>query len=384
MAEVVAREAPLPSRAERGTWEGRAARRREAPSTDRGWASILRRGAPIASFVAVVCCAAPGRTQPGEAETVAMTEQARKLFKEGVAAFKQSRWAEARAAFLTALALNGHYTILGNLAAAELKLGRYRDATAHLARCVREMEEDATSTAEERARGEAAYAEARAKVGALVLHTNVDGARVFVDSTWQGVMPLADPLFVEPGAHTISVEREDYETKKTTVQFGAGGTLEHRMPMERRPAGTPAPKAPETTAAPAPALREGADDGGPRPEVLIAGGAVAGAGVIAGVVLTALAVGRGGDADTQRETVVRDDGPAACAVETPRCAVLRETLEGAADLKNAALWTFVGAGAVGLATGAYALWAPRAPRPAVMAAPVVTAGGGALVIRGAW
>ncbi|WP_437711868.1 hypothetical protein WMF45_41560 [Sorangium sp. So ce448] len=41
MAEVVAREAPLPSRAERGTWEGRAARRREAPSTDRGWASIL-------------------------------------------------------------------------------------------------------------------------------------------------------------------------------------------------------------------------------------------------------------------------------------------------------------------------------------------------------
>ncbi|WP_438043112.1 hypothetical protein [Sorangium sp. So ce128] len=118
--------------------------------------------------------------------------------------------------------------------------------------------------------------------------------------------------------------------------------------------------------------------------MLIAGGAVAGAGLVAGVVLTVLAIGRDGDADTQREALVRDDGPAACASDSPRCAALRDELEGAADLKNAALWTFVGAGAVGLATGAYALWAPRAPRPAVMAAPVVTAGGGALVIRGAW
>ncbi|AUX24973.1 uncharacterized protein SOCEGT47_055140 [Sorangium cellulosum] len=32
---------PLPSRAERGTWEGPAARRRGAPSTDGGWASII-------------------------------------------------------------------------------------------------------------------------------------------------------------------------------------------------------------------------------------------------------------------------------------------------------------------------------------------------------
>jgi hypothetical protein len=32
---------PLPARAQRELWEGRAARRREAPSTDRGWASTL-------------------------------------------------------------------------------------------------------------------------------------------------------------------------------------------------------------------------------------------------------------------------------------------------------------------------------------------------------
>ncbi|WP_437598184.1 hypothetical protein WMF28_36405 [Sorangium sp. So ce590] len=38
---VPAADVPLPSRAERGTWEGRAARRPEGPSTDRGWASIL-------------------------------------------------------------------------------------------------------------------------------------------------------------------------------------------------------------------------------------------------------------------------------------------------------------------------------------------------------
>ncbi|WP_044985561.1 hypothetical protein [Sorangium cellulosum] len=57
-------DAPLPSRAERGTWEGRTARRREAPSTGRGWASVLRCSAPVAGFVALVCWTAPGRTLP--------------------------------------------------------------------------------------------------------------------------------------------------------------------------------------------------------------------------------------------------------------------------------------------------------------------------------
>ncbi|AUX29204.1 MULTISPECIES: hypothetical protein [Sorangium] len=40
-AEAPETDVPLPSRAERGTWEGRTARRPEGPSTGRGWASVI-------------------------------------------------------------------------------------------------------------------------------------------------------------------------------------------------------------------------------------------------------------------------------------------------------------------------------------------------------
>src|SRR4051812_26290770 len=41
MTSTTSQARPLPARAERELREGRAARRREAPSTDRGWASTL-------------------------------------------------------------------------------------------------------------------------------------------------------------------------------------------------------------------------------------------------------------------------------------------------------------------------------------------------------
>ena len=44
---LVQRRAPRPERAARAIWAGRAARRREAPSTDRGWASIPSPPVPL-------------------------------------------------------------------------------------------------------------------------------------------------------------------------------------------------------------------------------------------------------------------------------------------------------------------------------------------------
>ncbi|WP_438033318.1 PEGA domain-containing protein [Sorangium sp. So ce204] len=318
----------------------------------------IRHIASIAGFLALLSWTAPGRTQPGtaphEVETVAMTQQARKLFREGVDAFAQARWAEARAAFLAALALNPHYTNRGNLGAAELKLGRYRDAAEHLARYVREMAEDTTSTAEERARGEAAYAEARAKVSTLVVRSNVDGARVFVDGTLQGVTPLPDPLFVEPGAHTISVEHEDYETKKTTVQVGAGGQIENGAELRRKPTGAPPEKPLDSTMAP-PARGAEEHARGPRTALLIGGAATAGAVAVAGVVFTVLANANASDAEEQRSLLREGGGLDACkAPRAPaRCTELTDAVAARYDFSNAAFWSFVGAGTVAIGTVVY-------------------------------
>jgi hypothetical protein len=113
-----------------------------------------------------------------------------------------------------------------------------------LARDVRVLAEDTTSTAAERERSAAMYAEARAKVATLVVRTDVEGALVFVDGTLRGLTPLPDPLFLEPGAHMISVEHEEYETQKMTLQLGAGGTIENGLQLKRKPAGTPPPPEP--------------------------------------------------------------------------------------------------------------------------------------------
>ncbi|XXY17321.1 PEGA domain-containing protein [Sorangium sp. So ce216] len=113
-----------------------------------------------------------------------------------------------------------------------------------LATYVREMAADVKSTAAERQQGAAMYAEARAKVGTVVVRTDVEGALVFVDGTLRGMTPLADPLFVEPGVHTISVEREGYETQQVTMQLGAGALMENGLKLQRKPTGAPPPPEP--------------------------------------------------------------------------------------------------------------------------------------------
>ncbi|WP_438033314.1 PEGA domain-containing protein [Sorangium sp. So ce204] len=316
-----------------------------------------------------------------------MIEEARKLYDDGVRAVSESRWEAAHALFLAARALHPHYTIVGNLGDCELKLGRYREAAENLALYVRELKKDTTSTAEERARAEAAYAKARAKVGTLVVRTDVDGARVFVDGTFRGVTPLPDPLFVEPGAHTISVEHEDYETKKTTVQLGAGGAIEHSMPMERKPAGTPPAKPLDTTMAP-PAGGAEEHAGGPR-RAVITGGAVA-AGVAAGVgtVLAVVAASKWSAASDQRDRLTSTGGIYACAAgqRTANCRDAVERYDDASALWNAAIWTWIGAGTVGLGTAAYA-WLATEPAQRtghVTVSPMFAAHGGGFVVTSAW
>ncbi|WP_437619593.1 PEGA domain-containing protein [Sorangium sp. So ce1151] len=319
-----------------------------------------------------------------------MTQQARKLFKEGVDAFAQARWADARAAFLAALALNPHYTIRGNLGASELKLGRYRDAAEHLARYARELTEDATSTAAERERGAAMYAEAQAKVGTLVVRTDVDGAQVFVDGMLRGQTPLPDPVFVDPGAHTISVRHEDYDTKNSAVQLGAGGTIENGLQLTRRSASAP-PQKPLAPMLPPPASgaeeHAGAEEraGGPRTAVLIGGAATAGAAAVAGVVFTVLANTNASDAEEQRSRLRQEGGLDACNAPGAgaRCTELKDAVAARYDLSNAAFWSFVGAGTVGIGTLVYGLIS-RPPTNArrVQVAPLVGSNGLGIGVRG--
>ncbi|KYF67063.1 hypothetical protein BE15_25390 [Sorangium cellulosum] len=318
------------------------------------------------------------------AEVAQRSRDADAAFARGKELYRLGKLDAAHEEYRKAWSLKQSYDIAANLANTELQRGMKVEAAEHLAFCLRSFPATGNPTQHEQVRAQ--FRAVRKEVGSIVVKANVDGAEVSFNGTAVGRTPFPHEVFVKPGTVAVEARLAGHEPARVTLEVPAGETYTADLALlpQERPAPPAPPSLPPRAEAPAPSPSDGADTGGPRPEVLIAGGAVAGVGVVAGVILTVLAVGRDGDADAQREALVREGGATACAVDSPRCVALRDTLEGAADLKNAVLWTFVGAGAVGLATGAYALWGGGAPRPAVAAAPVVTAHGGALVIRGAW
>ncbi|WP_437711866.1 PEGA domain-containing protein [Sorangium sp. So ce448] len=354
----------------------------------------LRRSASIASVFAVLASSSPGLARPPEqpraAVTAAMTEESRKLYLNGVQAASESRWEAAHAMFLAARALHPHYTIDGNLAACELQMGRYRDAAEHLARYLRELKMDATSTAEERAQAEAGYAKARAKVGAVILQANVERAAVLVDGVQMGTTPMVDPLFVEPGKHTVTLERVGYVTEERTVDVGAGGEIASTVTL-RKPA--------ESGGAAAPlAAREAGPTKLPDPSMVpperrswvpaIALGAASVVGLGVGVGMTVASNDASADVDRQTKEIHGAGGQCAKPIDAfaARCAELHRTGTRADAFGNAARVAYIAGGALAIATVGYALWPSREPsRPAgVRARLEVLSDGMGVGVVGVW
>lgn len=317
---------------------------------------------------------------PGEA----MSDKARKLYLEGVAAAEKERWADAYASFVAAWALQKHYTIAGGMGTCELMLHRYRDAAEHLAIYVREIQKDATATAEERAAAMETYAQARAKVGTVIVSANVPGADVLVGGARVGTTPLVDPVFLEPGAHTITVQLAGYVPLEKRVEVAAGSEERSAFELARPPASAPL--------GPVAGPPQG-DVAGPDMRVLVAGGSVAAAGVIAGVVFTLAANGKANDAKQQWYVVDRiNNGRVSCALPTAgdartQCEKLISLVEGKDTFSDLAMWSFVGGGVAALGTLGYYWYTTSSNTPEyqkghMRISPLVTPSGGGIFAGG--
>ncbi|WP_437280634.1 PEGA domain-containing protein [Sorangium sp. So ce375] len=346
---------------------------------------------PWMCFAGLLTAASPSEAQPrgggaaqGDAAaavraptapSAAMSDKARKLYMEGVAASEKGRWADAYASFVAAWALQKHYTIAGGMGTCELMLQRYVDAAKHLAIYVREIEKDATATAEERAAALKTYAQARAKVGAVKLHVNAENAEVAVGQEAVGTAPLQDPVFLEPGAHTITVRHPSYQPADVTVELRAGQEVERSIELTsaragESPVGT-RPEAPGQGTVVAPPVP------GPNKTLLIAGGAAAGVGVIAGTVFTILYFGKADDAENLRQDVLSGGAPERYCpnAKSPSiCAKLNDTIDIQYLFANMAIGSFI-VGAAGVGTLIYALVdRPSVPDRRVQVAPLVGSG----------
>lgn len=346
------------------------------------------------ALLAPASSAQSGAEARGATETEALTDKARQLYDEGFAALNRSRWAEAHAAFLAAWRIKQHYQIASNLGVAELRLGKHRDAAEHLSWYLREAPAERTA---QRQRAEILLKEALAKVAAITITTEPEGAEVKVDGTAVGRTPLALPVFLEPGRHVFGAELDGYKPAQEQIEPAAGHAGGIRLQLVRRDAEAPAAagvpsaagpraakdappaKLPETTAAP-PEARSWV------PAIALGATSIVALGV--GIGMTAASSSARQEADEQREGIRSADGR---CIEPPsgsvnRCEAFQRNADDAEIFGTAALVSYVAAGALATAATAYLLW-PRRSRTAstgVQVFPTVRADGGALLLVGAW
>jgi PEGA domain len=335
----------------------------------------------ISILLGALALAAPSAAQqpspPAKLVAQAMTEKARQLFTEGVKAYQQSRWAEAHAAFLAAWALSKHYSIAGNLADCELKLGLHREAAEHFARYVREMAKDPGSTPQERKDGDARFALAKAKVGQVDVQVSVPGAEVYADGMLVGAAPLEDPLFLDPGPHALEARSDGYTPARVTLTATAGAAQPVALTLMRPlPATNAAPDATGPVKA-----------GGWRPglPVLVTGGALAVVGLAVGAGLAVAANGKGSAADAAVAMLPPSGAHASCATNMSACATINDDRQAHDALAKGALGTFIAGGAIGVATLLYGLLAPKgSAAPETKAVPVVGRDGAGVAVVGVW
>jgi hypothetical protein len=219
--------------------------------------------------------------------------------------------------------------------------------------------------AERRAAGEAVLREASAKVAAVQLRVDREGAEVLLDGKPIGNAPLKSPVFLDPGSHAIEARAEGYQTARREVDARAGAAVDVDLKLSRPAAPPPLPLPEKRPIWPA-----------------IVGGSLAVGGMVLGAGLTAAANGKSRDAETMAASL-----PLSSCAGTPsasyaaKCSTLKDTLRSQSMLASGAVGGFVAGGVLALAAAGLGIWA-KSGTPKI--APVVGVQGGGVVIGGAW
>jgi hypothetical protein len=200
-------------------------------------AALLLALAPLASFP-------PVRAQ-GAAEDPT-TAMARARFKEGVEFYDKGEYEQARASFLQAYALKKHPAVLLNLAWSCLKSGHALEADRYFKQFLSEGKD---ITDKQRADANDGLTQSRARLGRIDVAAAA-GTEVTIDGDRVGNAPLAEPVAVEIGAHTVKFKAPDGTTDTESITVMGGEKAVARFRATTAPPAAVAPAAPPTAAPP--------------------------------------------------------------------------------------------------------------------------------------
>ncbi|MDI1484748.1 PEGA domain-containing protein, partial [Polyangium sp. y55x31] len=262
-------------------------------------------------------------------------KEAAKKLEEGLRAQKAGQHDKAREALDAAFKLKPNAEIALALARSEMQLGKPRDAAEHLAYFLREGQ---AAKPEDRQAAEKMFAEAKSKVGTLIVSVDEDGAEVQIDGKPVGTSPLNGAVFVEPGTRILTARKEGMPEAKKELTVAAGA--ESAVPLAVKPP-PPPPAKPAPPPPPPPPARN---------KTLI----LAGAGIAGGLALVSLgtfigySVVESGSFDTWEAN--------RCTRTNQQCVNDFKDAQGTSTaLGTTSLITLIGAGVVGAGTAVYAL-----------------------------
>ena len=154
--------------------------------------------------------------EPADSAAEGPLAEARRHFELGVIHFDRREWQAALVEFLRSRELVATRANTKNAAICLRKMGRFDESLDLYEALVRDFP-DLADTDRELARRE--IAELSASVGTLEIRGAPPGARVSVDGAERGATPLAVPLRLSAGTHTVRVEKPGWLPWETRVDL---------------------------------------------------------------------------------------------------------------------------------------------------------------------
>lgn len=183
-----------------------------------------RRARSVAAIFTALALIAPPRGEAYAAPSALSADDkktAADLKKQGDDAMVLLRYGDALDAYTKAYKLTEDPALLYNRGRAFQALGKFPEALEQIEAF------DAQAPAQLKARVpalDALLAELRAKVSAINLSSNVEGARIFIDKQIVGVTPLAGALKRNAGSVLVEVEAEGYTPWNQRLELRGGET----------------------------------------------------------------------------------------------------------------------------------------------------------------
>ncbi|HEX6243127.1 MAG TPA: hypothetical protein VFZ61_19570 [Polyangiales bacterium] len=183
------------------------------------------------ALAATLLTAAAHRAQAQAAEPT-RTAEARELFAEGVTHARSQQWELALRSFQSAFNLASKPSVLFNLAAAQMRCGKLLASTANFRRFVASDDPSITRAQRQTAELQITRIEQRIPRLRVQIEGLKDGDRVLLDQTRLYPNELGHDMWLDPGVHTVRVDRPrgDQEVRTIAVTEGQVRILAFRLP----------------------------------------------------------------------------------------------------------------------------------------------------------